>query len=88
MTHELFKDPAVPVDVKRLIQRHVQETLQLKQAQEMAQMLQQGSRGGPPQGQQAPNAMQGQGAPQPNAGGPPQPQGATSPQAGMVGPRG
>ncbi len=81
-----LQDPAVPVEVKKLIQRHVQETLQLKQAQQMAQMLQMRGQGaGVPQGPQAPNALQGQTAPQPNAGTP----GATSPQAGMTGaPRG
>jgi len=79
------QDPAIKPEVKALINRHMQETLQLKQAQQMAQALQQQRPGGPPVGQQAMNAQQGaqpQGPP-----GQPSPNG-TSPQAGMPAPQG
>jgi hypothetical protein len=77
---QALKDPSIKPEVKRLIHRHMQETLQLKQAQQMAQALQQQRPGGPPVGQQAQNAQIGaqpQGAP-----GQPAPNGA-SPQGGM-----
>lgn len=68
---QALQDPIVAPDVKQLIQRHLQEFMQLQQAQQMAQMLQQqkgqpGQAPGPGQmGPQAVNAQQGQMAPQP-----------------------
>jgi hypothetical protein len=75
---QALKDPLTRPEVKRLLMRHMQETLQLKQAQQMAQSLQQRP-GGPPVGQQAVNAQQGT---LPQGPGQPGPNG-TSPQAGM-----
>jgi hypothetical protein len=63
-----LQDPIVKPEVKQLIQRHLQEFMQLQQAQQMAQMLQQSKAagpGGPQIGPQAVNAQQGQMAPQP-----------------------
>jgi hypothetical protein len=75
---QALKDPLTRPEVKRLLMRHMQETLQLKQAQQMAQSLQQRP-GGPPVGQQAVNAQQGA---LPQGPGQPGPNG-TSPRAGM-----
>jgi len=76
---EALQDPAVPREVKQLLQRHLQETVQLKQAQQLAQTMQ-GANGGqrPPVGQQAQNAQTGR-QPQPM-----NPGGQTSPQGGMT----
>ena len=60
-----LQDPIVAPEVKQLIQRHLQEFMQLQQAQQMAQMLQQQKGPTGPQGPQAPNAQQGRMAPQP-----------------------
>jgi len=75
-SHEqALQDPNVPQQVKRFLQRHIQETLQLQQSMQMAQAMGQGPSGGaPPVGPQAQNAAIGA---QPQAGG------GTSPQAGM-----
>jgi hypothetical protein len=73
-SHEqALQDPNVPEHVKRLIQRHIQATLQIQQAQQMAQMM---GGGAPPVGAQATNAATGA---MPQG----QPGGGTSPQAGM-----
>jgi hypothetical protein len=66
---ESLKDPMVPLAAKKLIQRHIQETMELKRTQAMAQSLQQGQKGpgGPQVGQQAQNAQIG--AQQPQIGG-------------------
>ncbi len=53
-----LQDPTIRPEVKQLIQRHLQETYQLMQAQKMAQSMQQGP-GSPPVGQQAQNAQTG-----------------------------
>ena len=61
-----LKDPMVRPEVKRMIQKHMQETLQLKQTQQMAQMMVQTKSQGPARvGPQAQNAQIGaaQGAP-------------------------
>lgn len=83
MAHqEALMDPVVPGPAKKLIQKHLQETYQLVQAQQMAQtMQQQGPGGGPPVGQQATNAQTGA-QPQPGPGEPPV---QTPPNAGMAG---
>jgi hypothetical protein len=62
-----LQDPIIRPEIKQLIQRHLQEFMQLQQAQHMAQMLQQQGAAESPQrmGPQAVNAQQGQMAPQP-----------------------
>jgi len=83
MAHkQALEDPNVPIEVKKLIQRHIQETIQLQQTQQMATMMQGPGAGRPPVGQQAQNAMTGA-QPQPM-----NPGGQTSPQAGMAQPMG
>lgn len=79
MAHQqALQDPNVPLDAKKLIQRHIQETQQVAQSAQMAMAMQQqgGGQGKPQVGQQATNAQTGA-APQPGP--------ATSPQAGMGG---
>jgi hypothetical protein len=81
-THQAqLADPALTPECRSLLQRHVQETLQLQQQMLMMQMAQQqGVKG--PQGPQAANGAQGASAPQPGAPvGPPV--GGTPPTGGM-----
>src|SRR3990167_8339890 len=76
-----LQDPAVRPEGRQLLERHMQETYQLMQAQKMAQAMQQGPGGGqgpPPVGKQAQNAITGR---QPQ--GPPGGNGAQPPRAGM-----
>jgi hypothetical protein len=84
--NEALQDPMVPLEAKKLIQKHMQATMELKRTKDMAQQMQQQGRGGPPVGQQAQNAQIGaqpQGMPSGGA-----PGGATSPTGGMQGPIG
>lgn len=63
-----LRDPMINPEVRQLIQRHLQEFMQLMQAQQMAQMMQaqQAGPNGPRQiGPQSVNAQQGAMAPQP-----------------------
>jgi hypothetical protein len=62
---QAMQDPTVGPEVRQMIQRHLQEFMQLMQAQQMAQMLQQQGPARPPVGPQAVNAAQGERAPQP-----------------------
>jgi hypothetical protein len=62
-----LQDPVVPKEAKKLIQRHIQETMELKRVQSMAQTMQQRP-GSPnaqgPIGPQAQNALSGAAQPQ------------------------
>ena len=83
-----MQDPVVPPEVRQFLRRHIQATMQIAQATQMAQMLQGGGEtAGPPVGPQAVNAQIGR-APQPalGPGAPGQPSPQPSPQGGMPGP--